>query len=380
MSNPGAILGWSVTALAAAGVIYTLAAAILVRRRPGPPAAQTSLPPGVTLLKPLYQGEVGLEDNLRSFLEQDYEGEIQVVFGVHSRSDPALAIAERLRENHPDRDLAIVVNPNIVGVNPKIANLCNMIGHARHDVLVLSDSDIRVPPDYVRTLACELSQQNVGAVTCLYRGKPLGGLWSILEAMHIDFAFLPNVVFGTAVGLARPCFGSTIALSRRVLGEIGGFGSLAHQLADDYEIGRSVRRKGYTVALSSVVVDHACTERSFRDLVHHELRWAKTVRILNGPGHIGSVVTHPLALALLAVLLQGLAFPGAIVLVAALLSRLWLAWRVCLMTKSQPGSLWLLPLRDMLSFGIFLGSFFGNSVYWRGTRYLTDSDGILAQQ
>ena len=221
-------------------------------------------------------------DARAAFFEQDYDGPVQVVFGVHGRWDPALGTVERLRRAFPQHDIDIVIDSNAEGTNPKIANLVNMQRHAKHEILVLSDSDIRVPKDYVRTVVAELAETNVGAVTCLYRGVPIKGLWSVLEAMHIDFAFLPNVVSGTSFGLARPCFGSTIALHRRVLDEIGGFRAMSRHLADDYEIGRAVRRRGYDVKISSMIVEHSCSESGWSDLVQHELRWAKTVRVAAG--------------------------------------------------------------------------------------------------
>lgn len=372
---------WAPGALASAAVLYSAMAGLFVRRRylaPSPPPRTRW--PGVTLLKPLFLDEAGLEENLRSFFEQNYQGPLQIVFGVHSQSDPALRIAEKLRVDYPDRDLAFVVNPNFTGPNPKVANLANMLGHARHEILIASDSDIRVPENYVQTLVAELGEPGIGAVTCLYRGSPRGNIWAILEAMHIDYAFLPNVVFGTSLGLTNPCFGSTIAVRRSTLAEIGGLNAVSSHLADDYEIGRAIRARGYRVSLSSLVVEHICSEAWMTSLVRHELRWAKTIRLLNPAGYAGSVVTHTLPLALLAALTMGLSAPGLSLVMAALTARMWLAWRVRRVVGFQPGPLWLLAFRDMLSFVVFLGSYFGNSVYWRGTRYLTGADGTLAQQ
>jgi ceramide glucosyltransferase len=375
-----ALIVWALTGLAVAGVGYTVLASLLVRGFfPSRPHARTSWP-GVTLLKPLYLDEPGLEANLSSFFQQDYEGPIQIIFGVHGLSDPALRIARSLCKSFPEHDVKFIIDPSFTGLNPKIANLINMQRHARHQILIASDSDISVPADYVRTIVAELSRPNVGAVTCMYRGKPIKKIWSDLEAMYIDYSFLPNVVVGTVSRLARPCFGSTIALRQNVLHEIGGFEAISRHLADDYEIGRAVRSKGYDVRISSVAVDHSCSEVGLASLVHHELRWAKTVRVVNGPGHLGSVVTHAFPLALIAAAVQGFTLPALLVVASALAARFLLAWRIRRAMGSHVASLWLLPARDMLSFGIFLASFFGNSVYWRGTRYLTTANGVLAQQ
>ena len=278
-----------------------------------------------------------------AFFEQDYGGPIQIVFGVHSQSDPALQVVKTLRRMYPQhRDVDCVVDASFEGLNPKIANLINMQRHARYDILIASDSDISVPRDYVRTVVAELSQPNVGVVTCMYRGRPARKLWSVLEAMHIDYAFLPNVAVGSRFGLARPCFGSTVALTRSVLEEIGGFEAISRHLADDYEIGRAVRAKGYGVKISSLVVDHACTEQRFSGLVRHELRWAKTVRVVTGAGHLGSIITHAFPLALIAAAVQGFSTPAMLVLAAALAGRFWLAVRIRGIVMSYAGPLWLL--------------------------------------
>lgn len=366
--------------LATAGLAYTSVAALLVRRGYFGAPPKSGGDPGVTLLKPLFLEDSGLEADLRSFFRQTYDGPVQIVFGVHSHSDPALAIAQRIAAEFPSHDVDFVVDPSAVGLNPKMANLNNMIGRARHNILIMSDSDIRVGTDYVRTLVAELERPGTGAVTCLYRGKPTSGIWSVFEAMHIDFAFLPGVVFGTTLHLTRPCFGSTIAMRASTLADIGGFAGLSRHLADDYEIGRAVRAKGRRVVTSSLVVEHTCSEASLAELFRHELRWAKTVRMLDAAGHAGSVITHPFPLSLIAAACLGPSVSILALLFASLAVRLWLGNRVRGAIASQAGPLWLLPVRDILSFAIFLASFFGNTVYWRGTRYLTRANGVLAQQ
>lgn len=381
MTDAYTLAGWFSAALTAVAVLYSFFAGLCVRRSAfSSPDARAEHAPGVTLLKPLSGDEPGLEANLRSFFEQDYDGAIQIVFGAHNPSDPALKTVERLQEKYPGRDIQLVVNPHIVGLNPKAANLANMLPHARHDILIASDSDIRVPAGYVRTLVAELEQPNVGAVTCLYRGESRGNLWAELESMSIDYQFFPNAVAGTSMRLARPCFGSTIALKRTTLVDIGGFGAVAEHLADDYEMGRAIREKGYDVKLSSLVVTHVCSESTSIDLFRHELRWAKTIRLLNPWGYTGSVITHPFPLALVAAWLTVSPLQGFVLVAAALSARLWVVWRVRSVVGSQAGPLWLLPVRDMMSFAIYFTSFFGNSIYWRGNRYLTGADGVLAQR
>lgn len=370
---------WLLPALAAAGIIYTALTALLVRRHSPLVASSRDRYPAVTLLKPLCGAESGLEEDLRSFFQQDYRGPLQILCGVQSRSDPALAVVEKITRNYPGVRADVVIDGTARGRNPKVANLINMFPTADGEILLLSDSDIRVPTHYVNTLVGEIQSPGVGAITCPYRGFAVDGWWSRLEAMGIDYGFLPNALAGTALGLASPCFGATIGLRRDTLAKIGGFEALSDHLADDYELGRAVRAKGLAVKLSSLVIQHTCTERSFRGLFRHELRWARTIRLLNGIGHAGSIVTYPVPLALMASMMEqgtlALALVGS-----AVGARLLLAWRIRNGIGARSGPLWLLPLRDVLSFVVFLASFLGNSVYWRGTRYETEARGLLVQQ
>jgi len=197
--------------------------------------------------------------------------------------------------------------------------------------------------------------------------------------MGIDYHFVPNARFGIALGLTKPCFGSTIAFRRRTLDEIGGFESLSNVLADDYELGRAIREKGYRLSIpASLTVEHVCSQKSALALLRQELRWAKTNLILARNGYAGTVLTNPLPLALFAALFLGFSPLSLTVLAAALASRLFLV-RQCGRSLGQRGEhTWLLPLRDVLSFGVYVASFFGKTVFWRGTRYLAGPDGALA--
>ena len=236
--------GWLLAGLALCGAAYALTAACLAVRFMRSGAAQPSVYPPVTILKPLYLGEPGLSDNLESFFAQDYPGPIQIVFGVHDESDPAIAVVESLRARYPHLDTMIVADGALHGANAKISNLINMLPAARHDILILSDSDITVSRRWLRHVTDALARPGVGLVTCLYTGEVVRGeksVWPTLSAMGTSYDFLPNVLFGTSLGLAEPCMGSTIALTRDMLNEIGGFMAFADYLADDYEIGRAVR-------------------------------------------------------------------------------------------------------------------------------------------
>ena len=288
--------------LPAIGIAYTLAAIMLVSRAnsPSPPAPPHA--PAVTILKPLHGGEPRLHANLRSTLAQEWSGEVQLICGVADADDPAVATVRAIGEAE------LVIDPRRHGANAKVSNLVNMSGHVRHDIVILSDSDIAVAPDYLRRVIAALGEPGVGAVSCLYAGRGDAGFWSALAAAGISWQFLPSVLVGMALGRARPCMGSTIAMRRETLDAIGGFERFTDRLADDHAIGEAVRALGLTIAIPAMLVTHANIERSLAEHFRHELRWAVTIRGLDPLGHLGSVVTHPFALALA---LWALGIPGA---------------------------------------------------------------------
>ena len=361
-------IGWILEALALAGSGYALAAASLAKRLAGgQPAAGAQ--PSVTVLKPLCGDEPQLAANLESFLRQDYGGPVQMICGVQDPSDPALEAARAAQLSAPGAQLDLIVDDQLHGGNGKVSNLINMMRAARNELIVLSDSDIAVRPDYLARIAAALAEPGVGAATCYYYGRGLAGPWSRLSAMGITYGFLPNVLVGVALQAAHPSMGSTIAMRRQVLDEIGGFDAFADVLADDYEIGRAVRAKGYRVALPPFAVAHGCADASFRELFSHELRWAVTIRIIDPAGHAGSFVTHALALALIGAALQGFGYASLAVLGVALGSRLTLKWSFDHAVGHISGPWSLMPVRDLVSFGVYVASFFARAVYWRGARF-----------
>lgn len=371
--------GWFLAGLALCGIGHALAAARQVRRFMH---ARAEAGPGgaaVTVLKPLHLGEPRLSENLESFFAQDYAGKVQIVFGVQDAADPAIAVVKALQARYPSRDTTIVVNGATYGANAKVSNLINMLPAARHDVLVLSDSDINAPRDWLARVVAALEEPGVGLVTCLYRGMPgLGGLWPRLAAMGTTYDFLPNVIMGVSLGLADPCMGSTIALRRKVLEEIGGFHAFVNYLADDYEMGRAVRAQGWRVAIPPLAVDHSADEASAGELFRHELRWMRTIRGIDPAGFMGSFITHAMPLALLAALFLGLRPAGLVVLALALAARLFLKWRIDGIFGASSGSAWLLPLRDLMSFMVFLISLSGETVDWQGARLSVGRGGVIS--
>ncbi|HEY1432631.1 MAG TPA: bacteriohopanetetrol glucosamine biosynthesis glycosyltransferase HpnI, partial [Stellaceae bacterium] len=279
---------------------YLIGAAVAVVRFVRRQVSAAPDRPAVSVLKPLHGDEPGLYENLRSFAEQDYPA-LQIVLGVNDPQDGALPAARALMRDLPACDIALVVDARARGSNRKVANLENMFELARHDLLVLADSDMRVDRQYLGAVTAPLLDCRTGAVTCLYKGVSTGGSWSELGAMHINFGFLPSALVAEALGLGGGCFGATIALRRKTLERIGGFARLRYDLADDHRIGAEVSALGLAVVLSPYIVEARVSERSLADLWRHELRWARTVRAVAPAGFVGSVLAHPVAIAALAV-------------------------------------------------------------------------------
>lgn len=325
-------------------------------------------PPAVTILKPLCGVDAGLYENLRSFCVQDYPA-FQVVFGVAHPDDPAVAVVRKLVSEFPDRDLALVIDPGVIGPNLKISNLANMYPAAKHGLLVIADSDMRVGPDYLRALVGVFGDPRVGAATCLYTGTPVGGIASAMAAAYINEWFLPSVLVALAFRKPAFCFGATMAVRREVLDRLGGFRRLAPVLADDYMLGKWVTDLGYQVRLAPYLVENIVLEPSLRSLLLHELRWARTVRSVEPVGYALSFITYAIPMALLFLAISFSAW-GAEVVALTVLLRMTLHFvarrRLRLPGPAKP---WLVPLRDLLCFGVWLASFGGSTVLWREHRF-----------
>ena len=351
----------TVLAPAWAYLVGTAVAAVRFARHPLPTAAKW---PPVTVMKPLHGAEPGLYENLRSFAHQDYPV-VQLVLGVGNANDSALPATRALIRNLPESDIALVIDARVTGSNQKVANLENMLAAARHDILVLADSDMRVDRRYLAAVTAPLLDPGTGAVTCLYQGVATAGKWAELGALHINFGFLPSVLAAEALGINRGCFGATIAMRRETLSRIGGFAAVRDELADDQRIGEQVRAQGLAVVLSRYLVEARVSEPSLAALWLHELRWARTIRTIAPAGFAGSILTHAVAISALGVAAAGFSLTACVFLVISLMVR-WVSARVIAGALGFPATkLWLLPLRDALSFAVFVASFFGRRVSWR---------------
>jgi ceramide glucosyltransferase len=364
--------------VAIVGCVFTLMACACVLNFPGEETAGLAQQPPVTVLKPLHGSEPDLPALLATFCRQDYAAPVQILCATQRRGSPAVAAVRAMESEFPDKRIELVVEPRSRGANRKVSNLINVMPRARHDTLVLSDGDIAVAPNYLRALAALLAVPGTGAVTCLYHGIGGDRLWTRLSALAINSQFLPQAVTAVSLGLATPCCGATIALRRSMLDRIGGFGAFTDVLADDHAIGVAVRAAGYDVVTAPFLVGHRCFESSLRQLVRHQMRVARTIRSIDPIAYAGTVVTHPWPLALLA-LLSG--SPAAVmVAIAALLSRVTLCrcveWRFGLPRQNY----WLIPVHDVIAFAIYVTSFFGATVHWRGADYRVAADGTLIEE
>ena len=409
------------TVLAVAGMGYFVAALVaawvyLGARR----APLQAFSPGVSILKSLKGADPGMIDAFRSHCRQSYAGEFELLFGVSSLADPAVAAVEELKREFPELSIRLIKCPKRLGSNGKIGALVQLIPHARHDYLLINDSDITVSPRYLeRVMGCfapeatpsgakapvdsvglmrglkfhpseqkslsgdpgkppppskaSSSAQKVGLVTALYRGRAHGTLPSRLEALGIATDFQASVLLAKIIeGGIHFGLGSTLALSRETLDKISGLEPLVNHLADDYQLGVHVAQAGYRVALSPEVVETAIPAYGWRGFVDHQLRWARTVRDARPWGYAGLIFIHGLAWALINALASGFSPVSLWLLGMSFLLRVTLAMTVgaqVLGDRQVLPSLWLLPLRDLLAMGVWVAGFAGNTIVWRGERF-----------
>jgi ceramide glucosyltransferase len=362
-------------AAALVGAGYQIAAARLVGRfaRATPP--EPSARPPLSLLKPLCGAEPGMDKTLATALDQDYPA-FQVVFGVADPADPALEVVRGLAVP-AGVSLDIVVDPRRHGRNLKVGNLINMMAKARHEVIVVADSDIRVDRHALSDLVAPFADPGVGVVTALYVAEPGAGVWSRLAALAINHGFLPSALVARALGRTDGCFGASIAIRRAVLEQGGGFDSIADLLADDWALGALARAQGYRIALAARPVGAVVHEPSLRALIDHEVRWARTIAAIDRPSYVASVITLPVPLALLALLLSGGAAWAAGLFAATLLARTGAGWAQARALRLPRPGVGVLLARDVVSLVVYGVAISGRSVVWRGRRFRVRRDGTL---
>jgi len=330
-----------------------------------------ALPP-VSILKPLKGMDPEIYESFRSHCIQDYP-EYEIIFGVSDPQDPAIESVKALQQEFPDRRIQLVICLEILGANVKVSNLTQMLPAARFDSLIVNDSDIRVTPDYLRTVMAPLSDSRTGMVTCLYRGVAATTLGSRLESLGISTDFCPGVLVARQLeGGIRFGLGSTLAFRRAELEKLGGFRSIVDHLADDYELGKRIASLGLQVELSSVVVETHLPAYRFRDFFAHQLRWARGVRDARAGGYVGLVFTFGIPWALVALMAsQGSPWSWA-TLASTLVLHLAVALLVGVSVLGDRQVLrdaWLIPLRDLIAAIVWFVSLTGDTVTWRGERF-----------
>ncbi len=349
--------------LFAASTAYLLLALFRVhgyreRRRPAP------VRPAVTVMLPCHGAPPRLDECLRSVCDQDYPG-LQVVFGLHSPDDAARAVIQRLTADRPGLDATVVIDPRRAGANPKNCNLANMLPAAKHDVLVIVDSDVVVGPGFIDAIVAPLAEPGTGAVTCLYKGLPEAGLPSRLGALYMNDWFIPSVLVDLGRGDKDMAitYGAATAVSRAALDAVGGFAAMASAVAQDYVLGHEVRRAGFRIRLASQVVGTVVAEPSLAGLYRHEMRWMRAIRAVRPGDHLLWIVTS----ALVPLLLLAPAWPAAVALPALALHLALRAGLHRLVRRRIPlpaAEPLLLPLREAANFALWLGSLFGRRVRW----------------
>ncbi|MCL5671813.1 MAG: glycosyltransferase [Acidobacteria bacterium] len=344
-------------------------------------AGKAFLPP-VTILKPLHGMEPLLGECLESFFQLDYPA-YELIFGARSEFDPALAVVKSLKRKYPHIPTQTVLSGEPGYPNAKVYLMEKMVPLAAHSILVITDSDVRVTRDYLKQLVQPMQDANVGMITCLYRGVPTGGLWSLLEALGMSVEMSSGVLVANLLEGMKFALGPSMVIRRDVLAAWGGFEVLRDYCADDFIMGALTYEAGRTVVLSHHVIDHIVLNRSARQSLLHQIRWMKSSRFSRRLGHVGTGLTFAMPFGVLGFVAGwvsgnwalGLGLLG-VALANRILQALAVGWGV---TRDRNSALycWLYPVRDLLGFVLWCGSFSGSEIVWRGERYRLVSGGRM---
>jgi len=337
-----------------------------LRKRISPTA--NDLPP-VSILKPVKGTDPEMYLSLRSHCVQDYPG-YEILFGISDPNDPALAVVEKLQREFPARTIKLVPCEQKLGANGKVSSLAQMVPEAKHEFLLVNDSDIRVDPDYLRTVMTELQEPDTGVVTCLYRGVSAHTIASNIESLGISTDFMAGVLAAWQLeGGLQFGLGATLAFHRSDLDAIGGFEAIVDYLADDYELGRRICKRNRKVKLSQTVVETFLPAYDFPGFFSHQLRWARTIRAARPSGYAGLLLTFTLPWAILTLMLARGAVWAWVLFVIAVVMRMSMALAVgksVLRDKEVLRSWWLIPVRDFLALVVWFRGLFGRRILWRG--------------
>jgi len=361
-------------ALLSASLAYcVLAIVAAVRyRRIRPP--QSGEPVSISILKPLAGAEDGLEENLRSFFAQRYPS-FEILFAVRSADDPAIAVVERLQACYPAVPSRLIVTGEPPYPNAKVYSLDCMLSAACYRLVVMADSDTRVTPDMLSTIAAEFRDENLGLATCPYRAVPGRSFWSTLEALGLNTDFVGGVLVARMLDGMKFALGPTIAARRETLLRIGGFDAVKDYLAEDFVLGKLAADHGYGVILSSYVIEHRIGAQPFAANLRHRLRWNRSTRRSRPWGYLGQVFTNPLPLALLLCAASPAWWPLLAVTAVFRTAAAWATAGGVLRDPLTRRLWWLVPIQDIAGFLVWIAGFFGNTILWRGRKYWLLRDG-----
>jgi ceramide glucosyltransferase len=371
------ILATALAVLLTGSLIYCVMIVVATRRFLSATLPAPGNKPPISVLKPLCGHDDGLEENLRSFFVQDYP-EYEVLFGVHRQNDPAVAVAEKIISEFSGQISArLIITGESPIPNAKAFSLNRMVRDAHYDVLVMSDSDVRVTPSLLLHLAQELQDDHVGLISCPYRAVPGKSLWSRLEAIGMNTELLGGVLVARMIEGMRFALGCTVAVRRRVLEDMGGFGYLQEFLAEDFVIGQRAAELGHDVLFSSYVIEHRIGSQGMMHNMGHRMRWARSTRRSRPLGYWGQIFTYPLPLALLFCAAYPAAWP---VLFLTLILRAGAALATARNIVHDPVTQkqwWLLPVQDVIGFFIWISGFVGDKIVWRNRKCTVLRDGRL---
>ena len=371
MADAAALL---LVAVVAGSGVYCVLAIIAAKRYVAVRAPALTDAQPISVLKPLHGLDEGLEDNLRGFFEQRYPG-FEILFAVRDANDPAVDIVRALEREYPSIPSRLIITGEPPYANAKVWSLERMTAEARYDLLVMSDSDVRVTPFMLSVLSAEFEDPRVGLSTCPYRAVPGPSFWSTLEAMGMNTEFLAGVLTARMLEGMKFALGPTITARRQVIEDCGGWRDLSEFLAEDFVLGNRAAAHGWQVLLSSYVIEHRIGSAAFVANATHRLRWHRSTRRSRPAGYIGQLFTNPLPLALLLIIMKPQWWP---LLAGVALLRAVLAWMTAIRVLNDPLTVrrpWLVPLQDILSFAFWIAGFFGNTITWRGRRYVVEADG-----
>lgn len=373
--SPDNLVTWIALVIAAiAGIYQALAIAAAIARLFARGPNSTSFAPAVSILKPVRGADPSFYDAIRSNASQDYP-DFEMLFGSRDPDDSARPIVHRLASEFPTRRVRWI-DAATVAPNGKVGVLMDLAAHAADAILLVSDSDILVPPEYLRRVIAPLADPNVGLVTCAYRAR--ANTWPArFEALGVATDFGPSTMVAPFVGVDEFALGSTLAFRAADLERAGGFSAVADYLADDYQLGRAIHSLGLRCVLSEVVVETHLDATTIGDVWRHQLRWARTIRVSRSGGYIGIPITQA-GLWIALAYATGHWIAGS-ALLAVRLAMAVIAGYGVLRSKDAIALLWLVPIRDIFAGAVWCAGLFGNTVVWGGEELKLDRKGrILA--